>query len=276
MAEIKAVDVAKLRKMTGAGMMDCKKALQEADGDFDKATEIIRKKGQAVANKRADREATEGVVLAKASGDGTKGFIIVLNCETDFVAKNDDFIKFAESILDLTLENQPANLEELKTLSLGGKTVSDAVTEQIGIIGEKLELSFYDTIDAAQVTAYIHPGNKLASLIGLNQAVSNVQIGKDVAMQVAAMSPVALDKDDVPQDIQDKEIEIGKEQARKEGKPEAILEKIAMGKLNKFFKENTLLNQDFVKENKKSVKQYLQEIDKELTVTGFVRFGLKN
>ena len=276
MAEIKAADVAKLRKMTGAGMMDCKKALQEADGDFDKATEIIRKKGQAVANKRADREATEGVVLAKASGDGTKGFIIVLNCETDFVAKNDDFIKFAESILDLALENQPANLEELNSLSLSGKTVSDGVTEQIGIIGEKLELSFYNKIDATQVTAYIHPGNKLASIIGLNQAVSNEQVGKDVAMQVAAMSPVALDKDDVPQDIQDKEIEIGKEQARKEGKPEAILEKIATGKLNKFFKENTLLNQDFVKENKKSVKQYLQEIDKELTVTGFIRFGLKN
>jgi elongation factor Ts len=276
MAEIKAADVAKLRKMTGAGMMDCKKALQEADGDFDKATEIIRKKGQAVANKRADREATEGVVLAKASGDGTKGFIIVLNCETDFVAKNDDFIKFAESILDLALENQPANLEELNSLSLSGKTVSDAVTEQIGIIGEKLELSFYNKIDATQVTAYIHPGNNLATIIGLNQAVSNEQVGKDVAMQVAAMSPVALDKDDVPQDIQDKEIEIGKEQARKEGKPEAILEKIATGKLNKFFKENTLLNQDFVKENKKSVKQYLQEIDKELTVTVFVRFGLKN
>ena len=276
MAEIKAADVAKLRKMTGAGMMDCKKALQEADGAFDKATEIIRKKGQAVANKRADREATEGVVLAKASGNGTKGFIIVLNCETDFVAKNDDFIKFAESILDLALENQPANLEELNSLSLSGNTVSDAVTEQIGIIGEKLELSFYNKIDAAQVTAYIHPGNNLATIIGLNQAVSNEQVGKDVAMQVAAMSPVALDKDDVPQDIQDKEIEIGKEQARKEGKPEAILEKIATGKLNKFFKENTLLNQDFVKENKKSVKQYLQEIDKELTVTGFVRFGLKN
>jgi elongation factor Ts len=276
MAEIKAADVAKLRKMTGAGMMDCKKALQEADGDFDKATEIIRKKGQAVANKRADREASEGVVLAKASGDGTKGFIIVLNCETDFVAKNDDFINFAESILDLALENQPANLDELNSLSLSGKTVSDAVTEQSGVIGEKLELSFYDKINAAQVTTYIHPGNKLASMIGLSQAVSDEQVGKDVAMQVAAMSPVAVDKENVPQDVQDKELEIGKEQARKEGKPEAILEKIAMGKLNKFFKENTLLNQDFVKENKKSVKQYLQEIDKELTVTGFVRFGLKN
>jgi elongation factor Ts len=276
MAEIKAADVAKLRKMTGAGMMDCKKALQEADGDFDKATEIIRKKGQAVANKRADREATEGVVLAKATGDRKKGFIIVLNCETDFVAKNDDFIKFAESILDLALENQPANLEDLNSLSLSGKTVSDAVTEQIGIIGEKLELSYYDKIDAAQVTAYIHPGNKLASMIGLNQAVPDDQVGKDVAMQVAAMSPIAIDKEDVPKEVQDREFEIGKEQAKREGKPEQILEKIAMGKLNKFFKENTLLNQDFIKENKKTVKQYLQEKDKELTVTGFVRFGLKN
>jgi elongation factor Ts len=276
MAEIKAADVAKLRKMTGAGMMDCKKALQEADGDFIKATEIIRKKGQAVANKRADREAAEGVVLAKASADRTKGFIVVLNCETDFVAKNDDFVKFAESILDLAIENQPANLEELNSLSLSGKSVSDAITEQIGIIGEKLELSFYDKIDAAQVTAYIHPGNKLASMIGLNQLVSNEQVGKDVAMQVAAMSPIAIDKDDVSQEVQDREIEIGKEQARREGKPTEILEKIAMGKLNKFFKENTLLNQDFVKENKKTVKQYLHEIDKDLTVTGFVRFGLKN
>lgn len=276
MAEIKAADVAKLRKMTGAGMMDCKKALQEADGDFTKATEIIRKKGQAVANKRADREASEGVVLAKASADRTKGFIVVLNCETDFVAKNDDFVKFAESILDLAIENQPANLEELNSLPLSGKSVSDAVTEQIGIIGEKLELSFYDKIDAAQVTAYIHPGNKLASMIGLNKVVANEQVGKDVAMQVAAMSPVAIDKDDVSQEVQDRELEIGKEQARRDGKPEEILEKIAMGKLNKFFRENTLLNQDFVKENKKTVKQYLQETDKDLTVTGFIRFGLKN
>lgn len=276
MAEIKAADVAKLRKMTGAGMMDCKNALQEADGNFDKATEIIRKKGQAVASKRADREASEGVVLAKASVDHTKGFMIVLNCETDFVAKNDNFIKFAESILDLALENQAANLEELNSLSLSGQTVSDAVTEQIGIIGEKLELSFYDKIDADQVTTYIHPGNKLASMIGLNRAVSDEQVGKDVAMQVAAMSPEAVDKDDVSQEVQDREIEIGKEQARREGKPEEILEKIAMGKLNKFFKEYTLLNQNFVKDNKKTVKQYLQEEDKELTVTGFIRFGLKN
>ena len=276
MAEIKAADVSKLRKMTGAGMMDCKNALQEADGDFDKATEIIRKKGKAVANKRADREATEGVVLAKTSPDGKQGFMIVLNCETDFVAKNENFISFAHSILDLAAEKQPADLDALKSLSLGGKSVSDAVTEQIGVIGEKLEVPFYSKLDAASVTAYIHPGNMLASMVGLNQKISNPQIGKDVAMQIAAMNPVSIDKENVTQEVIDKELEIGREQARKEGKPEAILEKIAQGKLNKFFKENTLLNQDFVKDNKKSVIQYLQEVDKELTVTGFIRFGLKD
>ena len=276
MADIKAADVSKLRKMTGAGMMDCKKALQEADGDFEKATEIIRKKGQAVASKRADREASEGVVLAKTTADGKKGVMIVLNCETDFVAKNDNFIQFAQSILDLAAEKQPANLDELKSLDLSGKSVSEALTEQIGVIGEKLELPFYNKIDAENVTAYIHPGNMLASMVGLNMEVSDAQVGKDVAMQVAAMNPAAVDKDAVAQDVIDKELEIGKEQARKEGKPEEILEKIAMGKLNKFFKENTLLNQAFIKDNKKSVSQYLQEVDKGLTVTGFVRYGLKD
>jgi elongation factor Ts len=276
MADIKAADVSKLRKMTGAGMMDCKKALQEANGDFDKATEIIRKKGQAVASKRADREASEGVVLAKATTDGKNGVMIVLNCETDFVAKNDNFIQFAQSILDLAAEKQPGNLDALKALELSGKSVSDALTEQVGVIGEKLDLPFYSKISAENVTAYIHPGNMLASMVGLNMEVSDAQVGRDVAMQVAAMSPVAVDKDNVAQDIIDKELEIGKEQARKEGKPEEILDKIAMGKLNKFFKENTLLNQAFVKDNKKSVSQYLQETDKGLTVTGFVRYGLKD
>ena len=276
MAEIKAAEVSKLRKMTGAGMMDCKQALQEADGDFQKATDIIRKKGQAVANKRADREASEGVVLAKASADGKQGVMIVLNCETDFVAKNENFIQFAQSILDLAAEKQPADLDALKALDLSGKSVSEAVTEQVGMIGEKLELPFYSKINAESVTAYIHPGNMLASMIGLNKAVSDVQVGKDVAMQVAAMNPVAVNRDSVTQEVIDKELEIGREQARKEGKPEEIIDKIAQGKLNKFFKENTLLDQNFVKDNKKSVTQYLQEVEKELTVTGFVRYGLKN
>ena len=276
MAEIKAADVSKLRKMTGAGMMDCKKALQEADGNFEKATEIIRKKGQAVANKRADREASEGVVLAKASSGGKQGFMIVLNCETDFVAKNEDFIRFAQSILDLAAEKQPADLDALKALSLSGKQVLDAITEQVGVIGEKLDLPFYGKIEAESVTAYVHPGNKLASMVGLNKAVSNPQVGKDVAMQVAAMNPVAVDRGSVSKQIIEKELEIGREQARKEGKPEEILDKIAQGKLNKFFKENTLLDQAFVKDNKKSVIQYLQEVDRDLTVTGFVRYGLKD
>ena len=276
MAEIKAADVSKLRKMTGAGMMDCKKALQEANGDFEKATEIIRKKGQAVASKRADREASEGVVLAKATADGKQGVMIVLNCETDFVAKNENFIDFAQSILDLAAEKHPADLDALKALDLAGKPVSEAVTEQIGVIGEKLDLPFYSKISAESVTAYIHPGNMLASMVGLNKEVSDRQVGKDVAMQVAAMNPVAVNRDSVAQDIIDKELEIGREQARKEGKPEEILDKIAQGKLNKFFKENTLLDQAFVKDNKKSVSQYLQEVEKDLTCTGFIRYGLKD
>ncbi len=274
MTQIKAADVSKLRKMTGAGMMDCKKALQESEGDFDKAIEVIRKKGQAVANKRADREATEGAVLAKTNEAGNKGAIIALNCETDFVAKNDNYINFAMSILDLALNKEPSNLDELKELKLGDTTVQEAITEQIGIIGEKLDLAYYEKISAPTVSAYIHPGNKLASLVGLNLENTDPQTGKDIAMQVAAMNPVAVDKDGVPQSIIDQEIEIGKEQAKREGKPDNLLEKIAMGKLNKFFKENTLLNQAFVKESKKTVKQYLQEQNKELTVTDFKRFTL--
>ncbi len=274
MTQITASDVTNLRKMTGAGMMDCKNALVEAEGDYDKAVEIIRKKGQAIANKRADREASEGVVLAKTSADGKLGAMIVLNCETDFVAKNDSFVEFAQSILDLAIEKQPKNLEELTSLELNGRKLSEVIIEQIGVVGEKLDVPFYDLISAEQVVPYIHPGNKLATLVGLSKSGIDAQVGKDVAMQIAAMNPVALDKGNVSQTVIDKEIEIGKDQARQEGKPEAILEKIAMGKLNKFFKENTLLNQDFVKDNKVSVKQYLQSIDKDLTVTEFKRFSL--
>ena len=274
MTQIKAADVSKLRKMTGAGMMDCKKALQESGGDFDKAIEIIRKKGQAVANKRADREATEGAVLAKTNEAGNKGAIIALNCETDFVAKNENYINFTQSILDLALNEGPSDLDELKRLKLGDTTVQEAITEQIGIIGEKLDLAYYDKISAPTVVAYIHPGNKLASLVGLNIEDTDFQIGKDIAMQVAAMGPVAVDKDGVPQKVIDQEIEIGKEQAKREGKPDNLLEKIAMGKLNKFFKENTLLAQAFVKDNKKTVEQYIKESDKDLTVNDFKCYSL--
>jgi elongation factor Ts len=274
MAEITSADVVKLRKSTGAGMMDCKHALQEAGGDFEKAVEIIRKKGKLVASKRADREANQGVVLAGVTSDQKSGVMIVLNCETDFVAKNQNFLDFAESILNLALDKQPPDLEKLKSLQLSGKTVEEAIIEQIGIIGEKIDLSFYHILTAAQVTAYIHPGNKLASVIGLNKTVSDPQVGKDVAMQVAAMDPVAVSQDQIPRNIIDKEIEIGKDQARQEGKPEELLEKIAMGKLNKFFKERTLINQQFIKDNKKTVQQYIQEADKDLAVTGFIRYGL--
>jgi elongation factor Ts len=274
MAVITAADVAKLRRVTLAGMMDCKKALEEADGNFDKAIEIIRKKGQAVANKRADREATEGVVLSKVTADGKLGIMIVLNSETDFVAKNTEFVNLATKILDIALKNNPADLEALKTLPMDGGKVGEKVIEYMGIIGEKLELSYFDKIEAAHVQAYIHPGNKLATLVGFTKTGLETQVYKDVAMQVAAMNPVSVDKDDVPPTVIAQELEIGKEQARRDGKPEEMLEKIAQGKLGKFFKESTLLNQEFIKDNKMSVGQYLKSVNKELSVTGFRRFTL--
>ncbi len=270
---ITAADVNKLRKMTGAGMMDCKNALEESNGNFEQAVEIIRKKGQLVASKRADRDATEGVVLAKVSGTGNLGAMIVLNCETDFVAKNENFVKLAEEIVDLALEQKPDDLEGLKKLAFKGRTVGDVVTEQVGIIGEKLDLSYFGKIEAPQVIPYIHPGNKLATLVGMTKAV-DVKVGRDVAMQVAAMNPVAIDKTDVSAEVIEKEKEIGREQARNEGKPENMLDKIAEGKLNKFFKESTLLNQEFTKDSSKTIRQYLQGVDKDLTVTGFLRYSL--
>lgn len=274
MAVINAADVAKLRRVTLAGMMDCKKALEEAEGNFDKAIEIIRKKGQAVASKRADKEATEGVVLSKVTSDGKTGAMIVLNSETDFVAKNADFINLANKILDVALANKPADLEALKALPFEGGRVADKVTEYVGIIGEKLELSYYEKIESDYVQAYIHPGNRLATLVGFTKAGADVQVYKDIAMQVAAMNPVAVDKNSVPESVIAQEIEIGKEQARRDGKPEEMLEKIAQGKLAKFFKESTLLNQEFVKDNKMTISQYLQSVNKELTVTDFKRFTL--
>jgi elongation factor Ts len=274
MAAINAADVAKLRRVTLAGMMDCKKALEESEGNFDKAIEIIRKKGQAVANKRADKEASEGVVLSKVSSDGKMGAIIVLNSETDFVAKNADFMALANKILDIAVTKKPANLEELKSLPMDGGKVGDKVIEYVGIIGEKLDLSYFEKIEAAHVQAYIHPGNRLATLVGFTKSGIDVQVYKDVAMQIAAMNPVAIDKDFVKPETIAQEIEIGKEQARRDGKPEEMLEKIAQGKLTKFFKESTLLNQDFVKDNKMTIRQYLQSANKELIVTDFKRFTL--
>jgi elongation factor Ts len=274
MADIKAADVAKLRKMTGAGMMDCKTALAETNGDFDQAIDILRKKGQKIASKRADREATEGAVISITSDDNKKGVMIVLNCETDFVAKNDDFVAFATGIAKVALNEMPENLDALKELSIDGTKIDDEVTNQTGVIGEKIDLSYFAKTESPFVVSYIHPGNKLATMVALNKEVSDIQIAKDVAMQVAAMNPVSVSKDDVPQDIIEKELEIGRAQALEEGKPEAIVDKIAQGKLSKFFKENTLLSQQFIKDNKITVSEYLTQSDKELTVTKFYRFSL--
>ncbi len=274
MAEVTAADVAKLRKACGAGMMDCKNALVESNGDFEKAIELIRERGKAIANKRADREAGEGVALSKVNAAGNHGAMIVLNCETDFVAKNNDFIALAQSMLDVALDKKPADLEALKALEIKGRKIGDLVMDQSGITGEKFELSYFDKIDAAKVVAYIHPGNKLATLVGLNIANVDTQVGRDVAMQVAAMSPVSIDKGDVTEEVRKKEFEIGREQARLEGKPENMLDKIAEGKLQKFYKESTLLNQDFVKDSKMTVGSYLKSVNKELTVTGFKRVSL--
>jgi elongation factor Ts len=272
--EISAADVMKLRKVTGAGMMDCKTALADAEGDFDRAIDIIREKGKLVASKRADRAATEGVVLAKVDASGKKGAMLVLNCETDFVAKNEAFVAFAEKILDLAIANNAADLDAVKALMLDGRTVESHVIEQTGVIGEKLDLPYYAKLDAETVVAYIHPGNKLSTLVGFNKAGVDTQVAKDIAMQVAAMNPVAVDKDFVPAEIVAKELEIAKEKFRQEGKPEAMLDKISQGALVKFFKESTLLNQAFIKENKQTVAEFLQSVDKGLTVTGFFRYNL--
>jgi len=274
MSNISAADVAKLRRLTGAGMMDCKKALEEAAGDFEKAQELIRKRGQAIANKRSDREASEGVVLAKTTADCKKGMMIALNCETDFVAKNADFIALGNKILDAALKADPSDLEALKNVIVDGKKASELVLEKSGITGEKFELSYFDKLSAPAVQAYIHAGNKLSTLVGFTRAGVDIQVYKDVAMQVAAMNPVSVDKDDVPAKILAQEMEIGRELARREGKPEEMLEKIAQGKLNKFFKESTLMNQEFIKDSKMSVRQYLESINKELKATGFIRYSL--
>lgn len=276
MTKISASDVNMLRKKTGAGLMDCKNALTEAQGDFEKATDLLRKKGQKVAEKRGERDAKEGYVVAKTTEDSKKGAIIILNCETDFVAKNEEFIGYANSILELALSKDNTSLDSIQGETVNGASVKDGITDLVGKIGEKIEISQLQTIESEQVVAYNHPGNRLASLVGLNIAKGEdgEAAGKDVAMQIAAMNPVALDRDGVDKTIIEREMEIGMEQARQEGKPEAIIEKIATGKLNKFYKENTLLNQEFIKDNKKTIKQYLSEVDDSLTITKFCRQSL--
>jgi elongation factor Ts len=272
MAEISAADVMKLRKVTGAGMMDCKVALADAEGDFNRAIEIIREKGKAIANKRADREATEGAVIGKVAGN--KAGIIVLNCETDFVAKNQGFVDLTNKMLDIALASNASNVEEVKALLMDGRSLDEHVIEQTGVIGEKLMLSYYEKIEAETVVAYIHPGNKLSTVVGFSLPNVDIQVTKDIAMQIAAMNPVAIDKDDVPAEVSAKELEIAKEKFRMEGKTGDMLDKIALGALSKFYKDSTLLNQAFVKDGKISVREYLASYDKGLKVTAFLRYAL--
>jgi elongation factor Ts len=274
MATITASDVNKLRQMTGAGMMDCKNALVESEGDFEKAIDTLRKKGQKLALKRADRDANQGIVIAKTTSDNKFAAIIMLNCETDFVAKNDEFIAYAHKILDLAVETKPASLEVLLSMSIDGRMISDGVTDLIGKTGEKMELAHYEFIEAPVVYAYNHFGNRLAAILGLSKNVGDTDVAKHVAMQIAAMNPIALDKDGVDAETIQREIEVGKDQAREEGKAEEMLEKIALGKLNKFYKENTLLNQEYINDSKMTIREYLQKADKDLTVTKFNRLQL--
>ena len=272
---ITATMVKELRDKTGAGMMDCKKALVEAEGDFDTAIANLRKKGQKLSDSRADRATTEGVVIALTSEDGKRGVVVNLGCETDFVAKNDDFVAFAQSIANVALANFPTTKEDLLTLELDGLTIAEKVIEQTGVIGEKIEVSKYEILEAELVVPYIHMGYKMGVLLALNQNNdAAAEAGKNAAMQVAAMNPAAVDKDGVDASVIEREIEIGKEQARNEGRPEAMLEKIALGKLNKFYKENTLMNQQYVKDNKMTVAEYFNAESKGLVATAFKRVTL--
>ncbi|MFK7799957.1 MAG: translation elongation factor Ts [Aureispira sp.] len=269
--KISAKDVKALRDQTGAGMMDCKKALVEANGDINAAIEYLRKKGQKMTEKRADRDAKEGVVVALTSDDNTKGIIVRIGCETDFVAKNDDFVSFAKSVAQVALNEFPANKDGLLSAAMEGQTIQEKLVERTGVIGEKIELAAYERLEAAQVVPYIHMGHKAGVIVGFNNQNEQLpEAGRNIAMQIAAMKPIAVDKDGVDATVVQKEIEIGMDQARQEGKPEAMLERIAQGKLGKFYKEKTLLNQEYVKaEKKENVKQYIQSIDKDLTVTDF-------
>ncbi len=276
---ISASDVNKLRQQTGAGMMDCKKALTETNGDFEAAIDFLRKKGAKVAASRQDRESNEGVVIARSSADGKFGVIIELNCETDFVAKNAEFIAFGNQIANAAVESKPASIEALYDLSIDvdstmGK-IGDIIIDKTGKIGEKIGVSKYAVVEGEKVVAYIHGNFRLGVLVGLSANVAGAdEAGKDVAMQIAAMNPVAIDKDGVDATVIERELEIAKDQIRAEGKPEEMVEKIAAGKLNKFYKDSTLLNQEFVKDPSKNVAQFLSTVEKGLTVTAFKRVAL--
>lgn len=273
MSTITAADVNKLRQITGAGMMDCKKALTEAEGDFDKAIEVLRKKGQKVAANRSDRESTEGAAIAVVNAEQTIGVVITLNCETDFVGKNEGFVKLAQDLANQALNY--ASKEDFLASDFGGITVADKLIEQTGVIGEKIEIGAFERLEGPYVGYYIHAGNKIAVITSLSAKVSGAdEASKNVSMQAAAMNPIALNESGVDQSIIDKEIEIAKDQLRQEGKPEAMLENIAKGKLNRFFKDNTLVNQDYIKDSSMSVSAYIKSVDAALTVTGFKRVAL--
>ncbi len=273
---ITASDVNKLRQQTGAGMMDCKNALVEANGDFETAIDILRKKGQKIAAKRGENDAKEGIILAQAAADGQSGVILALNCETDFVAKNEGYVTLVQSLVDIALAQKPATADALKALRYDDRlTVEEKITEQIGLIGEKLDLSNYAMVNASKVVAYNHPGNQLATLVGFSADGSDMdEVGRQVAMQVAAMNPIAIDKSGVDERTIERELEIGKELAIQEGKPAEMADKISQGRLNKFFKENTLLSQQFIRDDKLTVEQFLENTVSGLTVTEFKRFSL--
>ena len=273
MGKITASEVNNLRKISGAGIMDCKNALVEANGDTEIAIEILRKKGQKVAAKRADRDSSEGAAIAKVSDDSTNGIIISLNCETDFVAKNESFISLANELAELALNHN--SIDEFLNSSINSMTVSDKLIQQTGVIGEKLVIGSFEKISASYVGKYIHAGNKIATIVGFSSSVQGIEeASKNVAMQIAAMNPIALDENGIDQKTIDKEIEIAKDQLRQEGKPEAMLENIAKGKLKRFFKDNTLVNQDYIKDNKQSVSSYVKSINSDLTITDFKRVSL--
>ncbi|GAB4203930.1 MAG: translation elongation factor Ts [Bacteroidia bacterium] len=270
---ITVADINKLRQQTGAGMMDCKKALEESNGDFQKAIDYLRKKGAKIAANRQDRDAKEGYVTTKVK-DNSKAILISINCETDFVAKNQDFQSFAEEVASIAIEKFPSDIEALSKLPYNSDiNISDKLMEQIAKIGEKIEIGYFAAVEAPYIVSYIHPGNRLAVLVAFNKAI-DAEAAKNIAMQVAAMSPVSIDKSDVPADVLERELEIAREQVRQEGKPEDMVEKIAQGKLNKFFKESTLLNQEYIKDNKMTVAQYLQSVDKDAKIIAFKRYSL--
>ena len=273
MSKISAADVNKLRKATGAGMMDCKKALVEAEGDFDTAVEVLRKKGQKVAANRADRDSSEGAVIARVNDDATVGVIVSVNCETDFVAKNESYVTLANQLADVALAHD--SLDSFLAADFNGMSVADKLTEQTGIIGEKIEIGGFERLEGAFVGSYIHAGNKIATLTSLSAGVDGAaEAAKNVAMQAAAMNPIALNEEGVDAATVEKEIEIAKDQLRQEGKPEAMLDNIAKGKLKRFFKDNTLVNQAYIKDGKQSVSDYVKSVDAELSVTGFKRVAL--